>query len=103
MDAGQWVFDAESLNAEELLRLGQLLDQRPVVLCGRTVAMELAERLLVVRTKSGLTKPLCANRVQRDFEDRRGERNIVLKARQMGMTTWTAARFFLKTITRPER
>jgi len=30
-----------------------------------------------------------------------GEQNIVLKARQMGLTTWVAARFFLKTITRP--
>lgn len=99
MDAEEWVFEAESLNAEELLRLGQLLDTRPVVLCGRTVAMELAERLLQVRTKSGLTKPLRANRVQWDFEDRRGQRNIVLKARQMGLTTWVAARFFLKTIT----
>ena len=31
----------------------------------------------------------------------RGQRNIVLKARQMGLTTWAAARFFLKTITQP--
>ena len=38
---------------------------------------------------------------QRAFERRRGERNLVLKARQMGMTTWAAARFFLKTITQP--
>jgi hypothetical protein len=30
-----------------------------------------------------------------------GRRNIVLKARQMGLTTWAAARFFLKTITQP--
>ena len=40
-------------------------------------------------------------RLQRAFERRRGERNIVLKARQMGLTTWAAARFFLKTITQP--
>jgi hypothetical protein len=31
----------------------------------------------------------------------RGQRNIVLKARQLGLTTWAATRFFLKTITRP--
>ncbi len=37
----------------------------------------------------------------RAFERRRGQRNIVLKARQMGLTTWAAARFFLKTITQP--
>ncbi|MGA7156017.1 MAG: terminase [Acidobacteriaceae bacterium] len=35
------------------------------------------------------------------FEEKRGRQNIVLKARQMGMTTWVAARFFLRTITRP--
>jgi hypothetical protein len=39
--------------------------------------------------------------VQRTFELRRRERNIVLKARQMGLPTWAAARFFLKTITQP--
>ena len=42
-----------------------------------------------------------ANAVQKAFEQRRGTRNIVLKARQMGLTTWVAARFFLKTITQP--
>ena len=39
--------------------------------------------------------------MQRAFEQKRGQRNIVLKARQMGLTTWVAARFFLKTITQP--
>jgi hypothetical protein len=65
------------------------------------VAMALAEQLLLVRTREGWTAPLKANAVQRAFERRRGERNIVLKARQMGLTTWAAARFFLKTITQP--
>ena len=63
--------------------------------------MALAEQLLLVRTREGWTAPLKANAAQRAFERRRGERNIVLKARQMGMTTWAAARFFLKTITQP--
>jgi hypothetical protein len=63
--------------------------------------MALAEQLLRVRTREGWTAPLKANAVQRAFERRRGERNIVLKARQMGLTTWAAARFFLKTITQP--
>jgi hypothetical protein len=39
--------------------------------------------------------------VQEAFERRRGQRNVVLKARQMGLTTWAAGRFFLKTITQP--
>jgi hypothetical protein len=63
--------------------------------------MALAEKILLVRTREGWTAPLQANAAQRAFEQRRGERNIVLKARQMGLTTWAAARFFLKTITQP--
>jgi hypothetical protein len=63
--------------------------------------MVLAEKLLLVRTREGRAARLKANAVQRAFERRRGERNIVLKARQMGLTTWAAARFFLKTITQP--
>jgi hypothetical protein len=94
-------FDASGLDVAELQGLGRILDYRPVSLKGRSVVMELAERLLCVRTRSGSTAPLRANRVQRLFEQRRGEKNIVLKARQLGLTTWTAARFFLKTITRP--
>ncbi len=91
-----WLYDAE-----ELERLGTLLDERPPSLGGRTVAMEIIEKLLRVRVRDGSTRPLIANAVQREFERRRGEKNIVLKARQMGLTTWTAARFFLRTITRP--
>jgi hypothetical protein len=63
--------------------------------------MALAEKLLLVRTRQGRPAALRANPAQRAFEQRRGERNIVLKARQMGLTTWAAARFFLKTITQP--
>jgi len=91
----------EDLDAEELELYGKVLDQRPASLRGRTVGMALAEQLLLVRTREGGTAPLKANAAQRAFEWRRGERNIVLKARQMGLTTWAAARFFLKTITQP--
>ncbi|MGP8271941.1 MAG: terminase [Terracidiphilus sp.] len=77
------------------------MDQRPVTSRGRTPEMALAEKLLRVRTRAGKTSRLKLNAVQRAFEERRGERNIVLKARQMGLTTWAAARFFLKTITHP--
>ena len=85
----------------ELERLGKVLDYRPVSLRGDTVGAELIERLLRVRTREGGVAALRANAVQRAFEERRGQRNIVLKARQLGLTTWTAARFFLRTITRP--
>ena len=48
--------------------------------------------------KAGAAK---ANRAQSEYERRRGQSNIVLKARQMGISTWVAGRFFLKTITQP--
>lgn len=96
-----WIPSLEALGREELQRFGRILDVRPVSLGGRTVGTVLAERLLLVRTREGWTAPLKANAAQRAFERRRGERNIVLKARQMGLTTWAAARFFLKTITQP--
>jgi hypothetical protein len=98
---GKWLLYPEELDAEELARFGKILDQRPVSLRGRTVGIALAEQLLRVRTREGRTAPLKANAAQRAFEQRRGGRNIVLKARQMGLTTWAAARFFLKTITQP--
>ena len=101
MDAEGLLFDLKGLSAEGLLYFGKILDHRPDVLNGQTVASQLAERLLVVRTRSGLLKPLRANKVQELFEKHRGPRNIVLKARQVGLTTWVAARFFLRTITHP--
>jgi len=91
----------EDLDRDELEKYGTILDQRPASLGGLSVGMALMEKLLLVRTREGWTAPLRANEAQREFEQRRGERNIVLKARQMGMTTWAAARFFLRTITRP--
>jgi hypothetical protein len=94
-------FCPEELDGPELERFGRILDQRPERLGGRTVGMALGEALLVVRGRDGRPSELKANAAQMAFENRRGERNIVLKARQMGMTTWAAARFFLKTITQP--
>ncbi len=93
--------DLARMDLEELQGLGRLLDERPGSLHGDTVAMTLARTWLKVRGRDGATVPLEANAVQRLFERRRDKRNIVLKARQLGLTTWTAARFFLKTITRP--
>ncbi len=90
-----------NLDRDVLERFGRMLDKRPASLNGYSVVMMLAERLLRVRRRDGTAAPLIPNQAQRAFEERRGSRNIVLKARQMGMTTWSAARFFLKTITRP--
>jgi hypothetical protein len=86
---------------EELLKLGQLLDEPTETLEGKTAGVFLAEALLKVRTRTGTFAPLRPNRAQGEFERRRGRANIVLKARQMGISTWVAGRFFLKTITQP--
>jgi hypothetical protein len=83
---------------EQLLKLGKLLDYRTEV---TTAGIILAEALLRIRDRSGRDVPLLPNRVQREYEQRRGARNIVLKARQMGISTWVTGRMFLKTITQP--
>lgn len=87
-------------NREELGRLGGMLHepQREQEERGSIV---LASQLLKVRGRTGQTVALAANRAQRAYEERRGRSNIVLKARQLGMTTWVAGQFFLRTITHP--
>jgi hypothetical protein len=82
-----------SYDLEELLGLGKMLKTRPGDL------IQAVERLLKVRDREGVERPLRANAVQRAFERGHGRQNIVLKARQMGITTWVAGRFFLRTIT----
>jgi hypothetical protein len=77
---------------DDLLRCGSRMDAKR-----RRPAKE-AARLLKVRDRNGKLRPLVANSAQREFEAARGRQNIVLKARQMGMTTWIAGRFFLRTI-----
>lgn len=85
----------------ELELLGKMLDEPHAMFRGRTVGVFLAQTLLRIRGKDGCVRPLRPNAVQQAFERRRGRANIVLKARQMGLTTWVAGRFLLKTITRP--
>jgi hypothetical protein len=96
---------------ENLHHLGRNLDE-PVPEIGgapetekmaekMTVGVFLAALLLRVRDRAGRHVPLLANRAQAEYERRRSGSNIVLKARQMGISTWVAGRFFLKTITQP--
>jgi len=80
---------------KSLVDLGLQMD------CNSEVLMQTAAKLLRVRDREGCLQPLIANAAQRRFEERRGRQNIVLKARQMGLTTWVAGRFFLRTISRP--
>lgn len=83
----------------ELLAFGSILDDRPAGLGGQSVAMWLGRTLLRLRDRHGMEVPLEANAVQRAYERGRGRRNVVLKARQMGVTTWVSGMFFLRTIT----
>ena len=85
--------ERREIEVEDLLELGRWMAADPRVLT------KVANSWLRVRDREGNEAPLRANAVQREFERRCGRQNIVLKARQMGMTTWVAGRFFLKTIT----
>ena len=61
----------------------------------------LVRNFLWVRDKHGRLVRLRPNRTQAEFAARASGRDLVLKARQLGITTWIAARFFVSTITRP--
>jgi hypothetical protein len=79
---------------EDLLEEGRRIRSGPEAMIGGIACR------IKVRDRNGETVPLVANRAQHAFELARSERrNIVLKARQMGMTTWIAARLFMHTIT----
>src|SRR5882724_12052717 len=82
-----------------LLACGRNLDKK---LRGAITIRELLCRVLLrIRDRNGALIPLHPNRAQREFSDHCGKRSIVLKARQMGISTWVAARFFLHVITHP--
>jgi hypothetical protein len=82
-----------------LLRSGQRLDEK--VRGDVTERLRRIDELLMIRDKQGRLVKLLPNRAQREYEDKRPQRAIVLKARQLGISTWIAARFFIATITRP--
>ena len=84
-----------------LILLGQQLDARSLRLGGRTYQEHLMEGLLRIRNRAGALTPLALNRAQIALARDRSPRKIILKARQLGVTTWVAARFFLRTITHP--
>lgn len=93
-----------------MMTLGANLDRRlPEFTWGRgkakvrlenvTLRAGLMQAWLRIRNKDKKRVPLIPNRAQREFEAHYGCNNIVLKARQVGITTYVAARFFLQTIT----
>jgi hypothetical protein len=81
-----------------LRRFGKHLDFE---VGGQSVRDFLIEKLLHIRPKIGGVERLRLNRAQREYSRNCGKHNIVLKARQLGITTYIAARFFVQTMTRP--
>lgn len=99
---------------ELLRRLGTVLGHRPASADRATnsdgdagspadLSIEnlLIEGLLKVRSKNKGLVRLRPNRAQVEYSRTCTRRNIVLKARQLGMTTYIAARFFIQSITQP--
>ena len=64
VEGGAAAVRPNELDRDELERYGKILDQRPLRLHGQTVGMELAEKLLFVRTRGGWTAQLKANGAQ---------------------------------------
>ena len=95
------IYTAIPTSVEGLTRFGETLDQHPITSRGDPAFEVVIPRWLKIRTRRGGHTNLRANAVQRAFERSRGSQNIILKARQMGLTTWIAARFFIRTITHP--
>ncbi len=79
-------FDFGNGSREVLLELGRILD------AGGEPALELTEKVLKIRNRLGSNVGLAANAAQRKYATEAGRRNIILKARQMGVTTWIAGR-----------
>lgn len=80
----------------DLMVMGHELDSRMSGVDG-ILAHFLARSALQIRSRSGRNVALVPNKVQKEYERRRSQQNIILKARQLGVSTWIAARFFLKT------
>jgi hypothetical protein len=87
--------DLETGTRENLASLGVELKN------GKDAALRLMEKVLKIRNRLGQNVGLAANEAQLQYHQDAGQRNIVLKARQMGVTTWIAGRFFLRTILHP--
>ena len=88
----------------DLLILGKTLDEMVLDCDGTTMITrrdKAMKELLKIRDKAGVEQAFVLNAAQRQIAKDWGRKNIMLKARQLGMTTYVAARFFIETITRP--
>jgi len=90
---------------EQLVRLGEMLDETIAadsgVWPGESARRAAIEYQLWVRGKNKHVSHLRLNEAQREVDRKASKRNIVLKARQVGITTYVAARFFLSTMLQP--
>src|ERR1700720_1725866 len=95
---------------EYLESLGKRLDERPAgqrerrgleagELWEGTERDLFIEKWLKIRTKTINQPDFQLNRSQREYSRQCTRQNVVLKARQVGITTYIAARFFVQTIT----
>ena len=85
----------------EAVHVGEVLSDELPLLYDEPTLIVTASALLRIRNRKGKIVRLELNPAQLEYERRRGRENIVLKSRQMGISTWVAARFFLKTILQP--
>jgi hypothetical protein len=98
--------------SESLVRLGRSLNKYPSGRARSQKGLEAGElwkptnldvfieQFLKIRTKATSESEFKLNRAQREYSRQCTNQNVVLKARQVGITTYIAARFFVRTITR---
>ncbi|MGB8583082.1 MAG: terminase [Candidatus Sulfotelmatobacter sp.] len=86
-----------------LRQFGSFLDRRLAQIGEQSLRDFLIAEWLKIRVKEGGIESLELNRPQLEYSRRCTKQNIVLKARQLGITTYIAARYFVQTITRPGR
>ncbi len=108
---GMGVVTAE-LTPEDLEWIGQCLDDRDQLDLGWeeleggrhldwTPRDRFIEKFLKIRTKTENRAFFRLNPAQKEYSYRCSKQNVVLKARQVGITTYIAARFFVQTVTQP--
>ena len=97
----QWLVDSGlKLDREVRDEQREIPTKNGVVLVD-TVREHMMAGITRVRDKRGKLRLFLLNRAQKEYAERCSKRNIVLKARQLGITTYVAARFFLHTVTHP--
>src|SRR5208337_2316700 len=91
------------LTPDYLEDLGIHLDDLRGVERGRELTRRdhFIETFLKIRTKTQNRAVFQLNRAQEEYSYRCTKQNVVLKARQVGITTYIAARFFTQTIAQP--